>query len=454
MKDQPFQVSTIHIDQLVDSPNNPRGKVIKDDAFKDLVASIKEKGILVPLIVRPLKGGKHEIVAGHRRTAAARAAGIVSMPCQVRELSDDEAAELAIIENLQRSDVHPIDEGEAYRKLHEDRSMELKDIAVHVGKDLKYVKQRLFLTNLIPDMRSNYRVGRMKDSQAALIARLAPTDQRLAFKAMTQMNLSAPDLGDWIKEHLYQPLNNQPWLESPELREMIGPCTSCPPQKDGLFEMHTAGACVELKCWQQKMAKYINWIRERHPEYLLVTEEYGDAPGGVLTRGKWVELNKRTKCELAQNAIVMQGARVGSVILACGNPECKTHFEHRSEYRQTPAERKKAKERAAKERAKQEKEYAAFVAIVKKRVKPSLSDKAINVLLEYALDMHGVSSMFPIARRLKLKLGKEKSSWGGEHNSYKPAFREYLKKVGKNERVQLAFELLLEKRDRNAAKSL
>src|SRR5262245_34603566 len=114
-----MKVQNIKVADAKPSATNPRGvKFENDPSFKDLVASVKEKGILVPVIVRPVGKG-YEVIAGARRLAAAKEAGLDTIPADVREMDDDEAREVQIIENLQRTDIHPLDEGEAFRQLME-----------------------------------------------------------------------------------------------------------------------------------------------------------------------------------------------------------------------------------------------------------------------------------------------------------------------------------------------
>ena len=202
------------------------------------------------------------------------------------------------------------------------------------------------------------------------------------------------------------------------------------------------------------MAKYIDFLRAKEPNLAFISQEYGDTPKGIIPRGQYHELKKKEKCESAHRAVVVEGPDLGEVKLICSDQDCKTHGYRRSEHSLTAKEIKERKDRAKKERVREEREYAKFAAAIKSKVKWPLSEKALNVLLEYTLADHGLTSMINIARRLDLKMQKEKRSWGGESNGYKTSFREYFKKAGKNERAQLVFELLLERRDRGAIKGL
>lgn len=121
----------IRVDQLSPSPYQPR-KTMEPEALAELTASVATKGVLQPLLVRPAGDG-YEIVAGERRYRAALAAGLESVPAIVRELSDQETLEIAIIENLQREDLSPVEEARAFRQLL-DFGMNQEEVAKAVGK--------------------------------------------------------------------------------------------------------------------------------------------------------------------------------------------------------------------------------------------------------------------------------------------------------------------------------
>jgi ParB-like chromosome segregation protein Spo0J len=113
---------------------------------------------------------------------------------------------------------HPLDEGEAYRRLIEESKYDYASVAAKVGKSESYVKQRLFLTNLEARPASAYRSGKILDGHAALIAKLSAGDQLLALKATTERYslLTVKELKEWIESHIYSPLDEQPWLKDSE----------------------------------------------------------------------------------------------------------------------------------------------------------------------------------------------------------------------------------------------
>ncbi|MDM7914581.1 MAG: ParB/RepB/Spo0J family partition protein, partial [Candidatus Eisenbacteria bacterium] len=155
------------------SPMNPRAEVAKED-FAELAASIKEKGVLEPILVRPSakNGTAFEIVAGERRFRASRLAGLPAIPAVVREMTDAEAAEIALVENLHRKDIRALDEAAAYKKLQEQHRYSIEDVALKVGKSRAHVAARLRLLALSEAAKKAFLAGEMPPSVALLIARI------------------------------------------------------------------------------------------------------------------------------------------------------------------------------------------------------------------------------------------------------------------------------------------
>lgn len=164
------------IDLLKASPNNPR-KSFADADLDDLANSIREKGLLQPIVVRPLSDGEFEIVAGERRWRAAQKAGIHEVPVLIRELSDGEALEIALIENIQRADLNPLEEARAYSLLLEQFSYTQQQLADSIGKSRSHVANTLRLMNLPEAVRSEIEQGRLTAGHArALVATDSPAE--------------------------------------------------------------------------------------------------------------------------------------------------------------------------------------------------------------------------------------------------------------------------------------
>ncbi|MFP1630582.1 ParB/RepB/Spo0J family partition protein [Zhengella sp. ZM62] len=137
------------------NPRNPRRHFSEDD-LKDLAQSIREHGVVQPVVVRPRPGhpGQYEIIAGERRWRAAQMAGLVEVPVLVREVDDRVALELAIVENVQRSDLNPVEEAMGYQQLIEDHNYTQADLAQVIGKSRSHVANTLRLLKLPDDVRT------------------------------------------------------------------------------------------------------------------------------------------------------------------------------------------------------------------------------------------------------------------------------------------------------------
>lgn len=158
------------IELLHASPNNPR-KSFGEEELRDLAQSIKEKGLLQPIVVRPRNDGEYEIVAGERRWRASQLANIHEVPVLIRELSDGEALEIALIENIQRTDLNPLEEARAYGLLLNQFNYTQQQLADSVGKSRSHISNTLRLLNLPDSVRLQIESGQLTAGHArALVA--------------------------------------------------------------------------------------------------------------------------------------------------------------------------------------------------------------------------------------------------------------------------------------------
>src|SRR6266404_6793245 len=141
------QVHKVRLTSIVPSPLQPR-KDFGEEALRELVESIRQHGIIQPLIVRRLNGGTHELIAGERRWRAAQEVGLTEVPVIIRTASDLEVLELSLIENLQRTDLNPIEEAQGYSRLAEEFGMRQEDIALKVGRSRAAVANAIRLLDL------------------------------------------------------------------------------------------------------------------------------------------------------------------------------------------------------------------------------------------------------------------------------------------------------------------
>src|SRR5262249_10536359 len=179
------ELRTILLSEIVPPTNNVRQE-FDEKSLAELAESIRQQGVLQPILVREIqtsKAGKYKIVAGERRYRAAKLAGLEVIPAQIREMNDEEALSAQIVENLEREDVHPLDEAEGFLRLRQEMKLEIHDIAARVARDARHIARRLALTNLIDEAREDFRKGRITLAHALEICRLAPEIQKQALAA-------------------------------------------------------------------------------------------------------------------------------------------------------------------------------------------------------------------------------------------------------------------------------
>ena len=147
--------------------------------LEELEASIRESGMLQPILVRP-RGERFQIVAGERRFRAAQRIGLTSVPAQVREVEDAELLELALVENLQRQDLHALEEAQAYQRLHEEFRLTQEQIAKKVGKDRATVANAVRLLRLPPAVKRLLAERRLEAGHARALLALERTEDQLS----------------------------------------------------------------------------------------------------------------------------------------------------------------------------------------------------------------------------------------------------------------------------------
>ncbi len=154
----------VEVGKIVPNQLQPR-RLFDEARIEELAASIREKGIIQPLVVRP-NGNGYELVAGERRLRAAMKAGLKQVPVVVREVTDNEALQLALIENLQREDLNPIEEASAYQRLQEELDWSQEEIAVKVGKSRPAVANSMRLLLLPKEIQEEVTKGNLHAGQA------------------------------------------------------------------------------------------------------------------------------------------------------------------------------------------------------------------------------------------------------------------------------------------------
>lgn len=169
------------IDDILPSRGQPR-KIFSKQALEELAASIQEQGVIQPLIVRRMEGGKYELIAGERRLRAAKLAGLASVPVVVSSAAPEQVLELALIENIQREDLNPIEEALAYKELGDRYRFTQEEIARRVGKERSSITNALRLLTLPEEIRGDIIEGRLSMGQARALLAIEDDDLKIKVK--------------------------------------------------------------------------------------------------------------------------------------------------------------------------------------------------------------------------------------------------------------------------------
>jgi ParB family chromosome partitioning protein len=192
-RDKPFEID---LDRLTPNPQQPRS-VFDEASLENLAQSIRSNGIIQPILARPARTRtgagdiRFEIIAGERRWRAAQRAGLLKVPVIVRDVSDDRLLEVALVENIQRDDLNPIEEASAYRRLADELHLTQDAIAAAVGKDRSSVANTLRLLRLPGEVRNLVSDGSLSMGHArALLALESPAAQRQLARDIVARGLS------------------------------------------------------------------------------------------------------------------------------------------------------------------------------------------------------------------------------------------------------------------------
>ena len=168
-------VRIIDVDNITPNPEQPR-LTMDQVTLDELAASIKEHGVLQPILVRPLAHNEFQLIAGERRWRASKAAGMATIPALVEDIDDDTALEISIIENLQREDLAPLDEAAMYDRMVREHGYSVRKLAQKLGKDKGYLENRLRLADAPPEIREL--VSLRKDTLSAAYELMKVDDPR------------------------------------------------------------------------------------------------------------------------------------------------------------------------------------------------------------------------------------------------------------------------------------
>jgi len=195
-------VRHVALSRVVPSPFQPRQR-FADEHLESLMESIREKGVIQPLIVREVEGGNLELIAGERRWRACRKLDLDEVPVILREASDQEVLEMALIENLQREDLNPIEEADAYARLATEFGLKQEEIAQRVGKNRTTVANMMRLLDLEKSVRSLVAQGMISAGHAKAILGLKTGDeQKLIADIVLRKKLNVRATEKLVSDHI------------------------------------------------------------------------------------------------------------------------------------------------------------------------------------------------------------------------------------------------------------
>lgn len=273
------QITLIPAYNIEPNPENPRKKISQDE-LEELAQSIRSVGLLQPITVRMIVDDTenevwhYEIICGHRRFEASKLAGLREIPCIVRELSDDEAYEIMVTENLQRKDVDPFEEAEAFSALR-GRGYDTDTLAAKFGKSRTYIFTRLKLSCLIPDFKAMYEAGNIEFSHCLIIARL---DEDFQKKLLTKYESTYGSLkGATIRDLRYAIASMGTSLARAYFD--TSKCAECPKNTAcaSLFLDMREAVCEDAKCYREKTVSYVvgqfEAVARRNPDFFILDEK-------------------------------------------------------------------------------------------------------------------------------------------------------------------------------------
>src|SRR5689334_554094 len=441
-------IQDIPLAKIRESKTNPR-RLIDEAKLAELAENIRQHGVLQPILVRPLpdgEAGTYELVAGARRYRASKIAKRESIPATVRELTDAQALELQVIENVQRVDVHPLDEAQGYAALIqlEPNTYTVETIATRVGRSPAYVSGRLRLIQLIPEAKQAFYEDKLTVAHAFEVARLQSNDQRRALQECFPHHRNAGailkdkraeavtvrELHGWIAREIHLDLTNAPFDPQDEkLLPAAGACSRCPKQTGSnplLFPEipRRASICTDRECYRAKLEALVQIqvkpLEEKGEKPLRVSQAPAWQANGhakdVLYEGQYRKAKAKGECPSTKAAVLIDGKGAGSIFYLCQTEKCEVH-NRVTRYQPTPQELVQRKKEALAERVEKLSRVRVLEAIRKKLPdvlsRPDLDMVALDYFRRLGHDNH---------RRLsKLYVWEEKkskTSWGAQTVDY------------------------------------
>jgi ParB family transcriptional regulator, chromosome partitioning protein len=426
---------SVPITALAESATNPR-KRFDAKSLEELAASFKTQGILAPLLVRELEESKYEVVAGARRLRAAKLAELEKLPVRVVKLTDAEAIEAQCVENLQREDIHPLEEALGFKSLLElgEPAYTITTIASRAGKSEAYVYGRVRLADLIPPVAEAFLKDQITIGHALLIAKLPASQQQEAFSAAfrglwtsegnSQVLIPVRELAAWIESNILLQLASAPFDKQDEtLVPEAGSCANCP-KRTGfnklLFPDVRKDSCTSPDCFRAKIDASVRKTLETKPQLIQISAAWNSREGAPLGRNQYVELEiKKPKpngastklpanqkpCDKMAEAIVMDGGRRGQVVKVCADPACRVHHPNTPSPQQVERERTEERKRIEKNKLQITTRHRALAAVLE-RVSAPLKKADLLTVVHHVIGRLPYNQVPTLVKRHKVQEGK------------------------------------------------
>lgn len=369
-------IEMIQLDHIEPSPNNRSIGGFDQTKLEQLAESIKAVGVQQPAIVRKvaLREGssvQYQLVAGERRWRASRIAGNDLLPCIVRDIDDITAMKIQYIENLQRDDVHPLDEAEGYGQLIANAGYTIEMLSTDIGKSISYIYQRVKLSSLIKEVRDLFAENKITAGHAILIARLNPEHQKEIVKEelfdYEKSVISVRDLDQYIHTTIMLDLSKITWkLADAELLPESGSCQECPKRtgyQPALFadvcNNEKKDYCMDRSCFKNKQDRVVELKKAEltGQDILEVADGYvqsNTVPKNVIQHWEWEECKKSAP-----------GAK--RVLVVAGNQPGRTTWgiqRARYSHQPSPEEKEKARKEKIKEKTAEDLRIAKVDAVL------------------------------------------------------------------------------------------
>lgn len=420
---------------IAESATNPR-RHFDSHKLQELAESIRSNplGVVEPLVVRPKVGKNgftHELVVGARRLRAAKIAGRETVPVRIADLTDEQVLEIQVVENLQREDVHPLEEAEGYERLLKIKGYTAEVIAEKIGKDRSYVYKRIQLARLIEPLKGSFLKEEIHIGHALLLSRLSEADQIRASKealwerrwqrrdANQKEAVEVRDLEDWIHNHVLLSLSAAPWpKDDAELVPAAGSCISCSKRTGAnlaLFDDLKKGddRCLDAKCYEAKRHAYLAREIKRaddvgSPLLKIAVSWQNKLPKDVLDSGSYRRIDETTghkTCASTEEAIVVAGERdLGRRVKICRDKKCRVHNYYSASRERSFSEVWEQKKAELDNRINRETRIAMLNAIVSKT--KEIGRRELDWLARIAIDLHGYDARKVLAELLEVEIPK------------------------------------------------